>query len=142
MLSTMTRLMKLFVFLFLLCRCDNSEPCKNERCLISDSRIIGNWKLVEECECVSIRSDSTWHEAARDVTFFFNDECGVTYAGDEGAICTEGKYSISKDTLSIVLNCNNGSSDKTIYTYEFSNDTLILKGWVDEGFIGSKYRKD
>lgn len=133
----------LFFLLVILGQCDNSDSCKNEICLLADSRIVGKWKLIEECQCYTLGGDFTWRKVSKDLTFTFNEKCVISQFGADSSPCDHGKFTVNQDQLNLILTCPDGSMVTNVYSYLFNtnSDTLILKGYVDEGYLGSKFYK-
>lgn len=129
------------LMLFSFCQCDNSESINNESCYIQDTKIIGTWKLIEECNCYHLVGDFIWKNVSIDWTLSFDENCKVIEDGADMSICSnQGKYIITKDELTTKFMCPGDGETTNPYKYSMSanNDTLTLKGFVNEGYIGSK----
>lgn len=130
------------VALLLIC-CSDSKTTLPNTCQISEPRILGTWKLVKECMCYTSGGDFIWKDFAGNFNFSFNDQCIAIQTGDTNSDCTEGKYLTKNDSIKVIFNCPSGTKSTNIWQYSFDSkgDTLLLKGFVDEGYIGTKYIK-
>lgn len=127
-------------FIFILSQCDKTNP--TVQCHPSDSRVVGIWKLTEECTCYSL-GNFTWHGVSKNLTYSFDAQCIISERGDTNTSCNDGTYTILKDQINVIWNCASGNKSTNTYTYSFSpkNDTLILKGFVDDAYFGLKFYK-
>ena len=138
-----TKIVLLF-FIFIQCSPDPKKDCDANSlgsCQASDSGLFGHWKLVEECACHGFGGDFKWQKVSKNLTFSFNDQCIIKARGDTDTDCNTGRYSISQNYIDVTWICGNCSTSKNVYEYTFNakGDTLLLKGSVDDGYIGSKY---
>lgn len=138
---------KIVLLFFIFTQC-SPDPKKNDcdannfgSCQTPDSRLYGNWKLVEECACYTFGGDLKWKKVSKNLIFSFNDQCIIKALGDTDTDCNTGRYSISQNHIDVTWICSNCSTSKNVYEYNFNpkGDTLLFKGFVDEGYIGSKY---
>ncbi len=134
----------LFLLLFLLCQCEPPETSKCEACQVTDPRIVGKWKLIEECACYSLGGDFIWRKVTKDLTFSFSDQCDIISGGDVGTDCSQGKYGINQDKINVTWICSNGGivTDNYQYLFNSKNDTLVIRGFVEEGYYGSKFYRE
>lgn len=58
-----------------------------------------------------------------------DDKCGVIKDAEMSNSCTDGYYSKRPS----------GGYTNNAYQFDFISDTLILKGRVDEGYVGLKF---
>jgi len=113
-------------------------------CLTGDKdvNLIGAWKLIEECNCYNLGGDFIWKKIFEESLLSFNEECRVLIEASKSTICSsEGNFNSNDGKLVMVFPCPNGAISTNKYDYILSskNDTLLLKGYVDEGFIGRKF---
>lgn len=134
---------QLIALILILIACEKQdEPCEMVvPCTLTDDRFVGTWVLVKECNCYNFGGDFVWRDVPAEYIFSFDDRCGVSTAGTKASQCNKGVYSIENDMLEVNLKCPSGGTINSPYKFEFKSDTLILKGRVDEGYIGSKYVK-
>lgn len=129
------------LFLIILCQCDNSDPTKTEKCEIDNNEIVGTWTLIKECNCYSLGGDFIWKNATIDWTLSFDINCNIIEGGEDFSVCSnQGKFIINEEKLTTIFTCPNGGKTTNPYEYSISsnNDTLTLKGFVDEGYFGYK----
>lgn len=138
----MKKIIVLLYAVILMSSCGDSK--KNmDTCQISDTRVIGTWKLVKKCLCYNYGGDWIWRNFTDTLTFSLNNQCIAIQSGNTDSSCNKGKYSIKNDTIKVVFNCSGGGTSTNVWLYSFDskNDTLLLKGFVDEGYFGFKYIK-
>lgn len=128
-------------------QCDDKIACKEELCQPSDSRFVGKWTLLQECKCYDMGGDFIWKTIFDKFIYTFDDKCVISIETDDNDACTQGKYSIGENLntkqpqLILKLKCIRGGTTTSPYDYLFNTkgDTLMLKGYVDEGFVGLKF---
>jgi len=135
------RFCALMVALLAACH-EDPPPCdtlNNETCAILVPAIIGDWKLVAECQCYTLGGDMTWRKVSKVAAINFKDDCTVVRSGETGTKCNKGIYSVTKDQIEAFWTCPDCVVSDSQYNYLFDEDTLVLRIPVDEGFVGSKY---
>jgi hypothetical protein len=128
-----------FVFSsLLLIGCDSK---KEESCSVSDSRIVGKWKLVQKCK--SNGTIVTWEKTTENLVYNFSEKCISTEEGIINSMCTKGTFSFGQQKLNIAWTCSDGAfaSGSFIYSFNSASDTLILRVEVDESSCGMKFAK-
>lgn len=128
-----------FVFsALLLGGCDSK---KEESCSVSDSRIIGKWKMVQKCK--SNGTIITWEKTLENLIYTFSEKCLATEEGIINSMCTKGRFSLGQQKLNIAWTCSDGgvASGLFIYSFNSASDTLILRVEVDESSCGMKFVK-
>src|SRR4051794_19197897 len=84
---------------FFSCSNHDSNSCDDtghDPCSIS-SPVIGNWKLIEECNCYTLGGDMAWRKVTKNVSMSFAANCTITGTGDTGTKCNEGDYTVEGD---------------------------------------------
>lgn len=107
--------------------CENeNKPIEKTVCQVSDSRMVGKWKLFQECTTDGFGGPQVWKKATDDFTFDFDSRCNAKFT-DTDSPCTTGSYSVNREKLSVIWNCKYGNASN-FYTFTFNNqgDTLIL----------------
>lgn len=107
--------------------CENeNKPVEKTVCQVSDSRMVGKWKLYQECTTDGFGGPHVWKKTTDDFTFDFDSKCNAKLT-DIRSTCTTGTYSVTRNQLSVIWTCKNGNSSDN-YTFAFNNksDTLIL----------------
>ncbi len=134
------RLMGIFLIVF--CSCHEQNDCHEQIC-ITDTRLIGEWKLFQECLCYHHGGDFVWKPVSEGYIWEFNEQCIISETGEGMTTCNSGNYSIKVDKLSVKWICSDTNSTSAEYQFTLSTngDTLTIKGFVDEGYIGQKFIK-
>jgi hypothetical protein len=107
--------------------CGNeNKPIEKVVCQITDSRMVGKWKLYQECTTDGFGGPHVWTKTSDDFAFDFDSKCNARFT-DTDSNCTTGTYSVNRNQLSVIWNCKYGNASN-FYTYKFNtqSDTLIL----------------
>ncbi len=142
----------LFNIVLLAClstQCGEKSTVKEDPCQLTDSRFVGKWTLLQECKCYNMGGDFVWKTVFYKHDYTFDDKCVVTLETDDNSPCTQGKYSFDENQttkqpqITISLVCKSGGINSSPYDFLFNlkGDTLILKGYLDEGYVGLKFLK-
>jgi hypothetical protein len=138
----MKRVSLIGFLIILLSNCKEPATCEEQIC-ITDSRLINEWELIQECLCHYQGGDFIWRSVTEKYIWKFNEVCKINEIGESQSNCNSGKYTIKDDMLSIIWVCTNSNTTSAEYLFSISQngDTLTIKGLVDEGYIGQKFIK-
>lgn len=139
----MRRMNLVGMFFTILFSCQDPNHCQEQIC-ITDARLVGEWEIFEECLCHFQGGDFVWRPVDEKYLWKFDSTCKITEIGAIQPNCNSGNYSIKNDTLSVRWICSNSSTTSAEYQFSVSQngDTLTIKGFIDEGYIGQKFIKN